>query len=52
MHEYHTYHEDNDRMFQLTLFQRSSLDFLAGKKMVVQVLDLAPPADVLKSPIG
>ena len=40
----------NNEMLQLTLFLRSFLDFLAGRKMVGQVLDLAPPVGVLKSP--
>ena len=40
----------NNEMLQLTLFLRSFLDFLAGRKMVGQVLDLAPLVGVLKSP--
>ena len=40
----------NDMKLQLTLSLPSSLDFLAGMMMVALVLDLAPPADVSKSP--
>ena len=36
---------------KLTLFPLSFLDFLEGRKMAVLVLDLAPPADGLRSPL-